>query len=45
MSSDLAISVRGVSKAYRIDRNTVKHSTMAETLLDRLRHPFRKNSS
>jgi lipopolysaccharide transport system ATP-binding protein len=44
MSSDLAISVRGVSKAYRIDRNTEKHSTMAETLLDKVRHPFRKTN-
>src|SRR5271168_644638 len=44
MSSDLAISVRGVSKAYRIDRTTEKHSTMAETLLDKLRHPFRKSN-
>jgi lipopolysaccharide transport system ATP-binding protein len=43
MSSDLAISIRGVSKAYRIDRSTVKHSTMAETMLDKLRHPFRKS--
>jgi lipopolysaccharide transport system ATP-binding protein len=40
MSSNIAISVRGVTKTYQISRNTVKHSTMAETLLHKLRHPL-----
>src|SRR5580658_704901 len=40
MSSNIAISVRGVTKTYQIDRNSVQHSTMAEALLHKLRHPL-----
>ena len=40
-SEDLAIAVRGVSKSYRVGRAEV-HSTLAETLLHRLRHPFER---
>ncbi|MDP9173937.1 MAG: polysaccharide ABC transporter ATP-binding protein [Planctomycetota bacterium] len=42
MSSNIAISVRGLSKVYEISRNEVKHNTMAEQLLHRLRHPFQR---
>ncbi|MCU1456284.1 MAG: ATP-binding cassette protein [Actinomycetia bacterium] len=39
-SSDLAISVRGLSKAYTIRHQAEHHITLAEQLLDRARHPF-----
>lgn len=42
MSSDLAISVRGLCKAYSIARNAVKHSTLAETMLHRMMHPLER---
>ena len=32
-SSDIAISVRGLSKSYTIAHNEVNHSTLAETML------------
>jgi lipopolysaccharide transport system ATP-binding protein len=41
-SSDLAVSVRGLSKSYSIAHQAVKHSTLAETLLSRARNPFRR---
>jgi homopolymeric O-antigen transport system ATP-binding protein len=42
MSSDqIAISVRGLGKRYRIEHKE-KHSTLVEAMLDRLRHPFSK---
>lgn len=42
MSSDeIAISVRGLGKRYRIEHKE-KHSTLVEAMLDRLRHPFTK---
>ena len=43
MSSDLAISARGVCKSYTIARNKTQHSTLAEAILSRIRHPLRKN--
>ena len=42
MKSDISISVRGLSKSYTIVHNEVKHSTLTETLLHRLRRPFAK---
>ena len=45
MSNDISISVRGLSKSYTITHNTVKHSTLTETLLHRLRHPFAKRET
>ncbi|MBC7784027.1 MAG: ATP-binding cassette domain-containing protein [Burkholderiales bacterium] len=42
MSSDVAISVRGLSKAYSISRGGVKHSTLGETLLHKLKNPFER---
>lgn len=41
-SSDVAISVRGLSKAYIIRHHVTDHVTLAEVALDRLRHPFRR---
>jgi lipopolysaccharide transport system ATP-binding protein len=41
-SNDLALSVRGVSKAYTIAHNVETHTTIAEALLDRVKHPFRR---
>jgi lipopolysaccharide transport system ATP-binding protein len=42
MSNHLAISVRNLSKQYTIARNREDHSTLAEQLLARVRHPFKK---
>jgi lipopolysaccharide transport system ATP-binding protein len=42
-SSDLAISIRGLSKKYTISHEE-KHSTLAETWLARLRNPFKRAS-
>ncbi len=38
----LAVSVRGLHKSYTIASQAPRHSTLAETALDRLRHPFRR---
>ncbi len=43
--NDLAISVRGLCKAYTLTRNVQRHSTLAETMLHRLRDPFGKRQS
>jgi lipopolysaccharide transport system ATP-binding protein len=40
MLSDLALSVRGVSKSYTIAHNQVQHSTLAEAALHRIKHPM-----
>ena len=39
-SSQIAVAVRGVSKAYTIAHNQVQHTTLAEAALHRMRHPF-----
>jgi lipopolysaccharide transport system ATP-binding protein len=41
-SDDLAISVRGLAKAYTIRHNVTDHVTLAEVALARLKHPFRR---
>jgi lipopolysaccharide transport system ATP-binding protein len=41
-SSDLAISVRNLSKAYSIAHNAPKHTTLAEAMMHRLRHPLNR---
>lgn len=43
MSSDLAISVRGLGKSYKIEHKQ-EHTSIAETLLSRISAPFRKNA-
>jgi lipopolysaccharide transport system ATP-binding protein len=40
LSSPIALSVRGLSKAYSLTRGAHKHTTAAEALIHRLRHPF-----
>jgi lipopolysaccharide transport system ATP-binding protein len=40
--SDLAISVRGLSKAYTIRHNAPSHTTLAEAIVDRIRHPIHR---
>jgi lipopolysaccharide transport system ATP-binding protein len=40
--SNIAISVRNLAKAYTIAHNQEKHVTLAEAMLARLRHPFRR---
>jgi lipopolysaccharide transport system ATP-binding protein len=43
MSSDpLALSVRDLGKSYTIVHNATGHVTMAEVLLERVRHPLRR---
>lgn len=44
-SKNLAVSVRGVSKAYTIAHNIVRHTTLAEAMLHRFRHPFRQQTT
>ena len=44
-SDDVAISVRGLGKSYTISHEGPGHSTLAETLLHRARHPFRRRAS
>ena len=39
---DIAVSVRGLTKSYTITHQATKHSTFAEAVLDRLRHPLRR---
>src|SRR5436305_773122 len=41
-SRDVAISIRSLSKSYTIVSNVEKHITIAETVLDRARNPFRR---
>lgn len=43
-SNDLAIAVRGVSKSYTIAHNAPRHTTAAEALLHRIRHPFDRSA-
>jgi len=42
-SSDLAVRVEGLGKAYTIRHNQSDHVTMAELALDRIRHPFHRS--
>ncbi len=41
-TSDIALSVRDLSKAYTISHNQTKHVTLAEEMLHRIRHPFQR---
>ncbi len=41
-SSDIAVSVRGLSKSYTIAHEQEKHVTIAETVLARLKNPLRR---
>ncbi len=40
--SDIAVSVRGLSKSYTIAHDQEKHVTLAETMLARLKDPLRR---
>lgn len=42
-SDDVAISIRGLGKAYTLRHRAEKHTTAAEAVLDRMRHPFRRD--
>jgi lipopolysaccharide transport system ATP-binding protein len=41
-ASDIAISVRGLGKAYTITRDQEQHITLAETILSRLKNPLKQ---
>ena len=41
-SKDVAVSVRGLSKAYTIAHNAPKHTMVGEMLMHRLKHPFER---
>ena len=41
-SSDVAVSVRGLSKSYTIAHNAEQHSTAGEALMHRLKNPLAK---
>jgi lipopolysaccharide transport system ATP-binding protein len=42
MSSDIAISVKGISKAYTIAHGALKRPTFRDVVMQRMRHPFRR---
>ncbi|MCC6484197.1 MAG: ABC transporter ATP-binding protein [Armatimonadetes bacterium] len=44
-SSDIAISVRGLGKAYTIAHTQAKHTTAAEALMSRLRRPLQRSET
>jgi lipopolysaccharide transport system ATP-binding protein len=44
-TTDLAVSVRGISKSYTIFHDVRRHTTLAETALARLRNPFARQTS
>jgi lipopolysaccharide transport system ATP-binding protein len=44
-SSNLAISIRGLSKAYAIHHQSPRRQTFGEALVDRLRHPLGRGRS
>jgi lipopolysaccharide transport system ATP-binding protein len=44
-SSELAISVRGLSKAYKIGQKAEPYSTLADTIRKRLQNPFAKTET
>jgi lipopolysaccharide transport system ATP-binding protein len=41
-ASDIAVSVRNLSKSYTIAHDEEKHSTLAETMLSRIKNPFKR---
>ena len=43
-SSDVAISVRGLGKAYKIRQDAPNHTTLGEAIIGRLRRPFRRSA-
>jgi lipopolysaccharide transport system ATP-binding protein len=42
-SNQPAIAVRDLSKSYTIRRNAAKHTTLADAVVDRIKHPFRRS--
>jgi len=42
-SNGTAVSVRGLNKSFTIAHQAKKHSTLTEAILDRVRHPFRRD--
>ena len=42
-SSDIAISVRGIAKAYTIRHAVQSATTLTEEIMNRLRHPIRRD--
>jgi len=44
-SKDLAISIRGISKAYTLVHNGLKSPSFREVIVDRLKHPLRKQQT
>ena len=41
-SSEIAISIRGLSKAYTITHNALCRPTFRDVIMDRMRHPFKQ---
>ncbi|MGN6370497.1 MAG: ABC transporter ATP-binding protein [Phycisphaerae bacterium] len=42
MSSDLAMSVRGLGKKYEIVHKGMQHATLAEQVLEQMKNPFKR---
>ncbi|CAN5414857.1 hypothetical protein BH10PLA1_BH10PLA1_03400 [soil metagenome] len=45
MSSDLAVCARNIGKMYRIAHNVERTTTMAEAVVQKIRHPFRRTTN
>lgn len=41
-SKEIALSARGLSKSYSLAHNALRHNTIAEALMYRLKHPFQR---
>jgi len=44
-SSELAVSVRNLSKCYKLTHQGSRHATLAELVLERVRHPLRRTET
>jgi lipopolysaccharide transport system ATP-binding protein len=44
-AGNVAISVRNLGKSYTIAHNATRHVTLAEAMLDRMRHPLRRQKT
>src|SRR5215207_5851315 len=43
-SAEIALSVRELSKVFRLQQNALRHPTFRDVVMDRLRHPFRRRT-
>lgn len=41
-SGDFAVRIRGIAKAYTIQHNQPRHTSLTEAIMERVRHPLRR---